>query len=141
MCLDCRSALKTYWSGKSEATKYKSRSSKCSHDHRHHSKGEAECCDYLHLLQSKGELSDLTTQVRVRLKSGEIEWGCIPDFSAYDKKLGETVYYEYKSSHTAELGRWKQTKKYWRLSGPGRLKVIMGRELRMQVTEEIVPGG
>jgi hypothetical protein len=99
------------------------------------SKGEANCWDFLKLLEAAGEIRDIETQVTVDLVAG-IRYRA--DYKFWDVKLGEVVLGDYKGF---EDKVWMLKKKLYKVFGPHRLRVFKGHGLEITVTEEIVPGG
>lgn len=98
------------------------------------SKGEAACYDLLKLMELSGELSDLKTQVTIRMTDADLRW--IMDFSYFDNKKGCLVFADFKGFETE---RWAILKKLWPFYGPGPL-VIYKMEPRLKrifVHEEI----
>lgn len=91
---------------------------------------------YLLALEQGGEISDLRCQVRVSLTRAKIIF--IPDFSVFDKALGETVFVEAKGR---ELEPYRIKRKLWTVYGPGLLRVYKGTKTKFKLFEEIRPSG
>jgi hypothetical protein len=98
------------------------------------SRGEAECYEYLKLLEAAGELADVRQQDTVYLSHARIPY--IADFRAHDPKRGEDIWIEFKGFETPE---WRLKLKLWRSYGPGRLRLYKGSGLRMVLVEEVIP--
>lgn len=97
------------------------------------SKGEANCYDFLKLLEKAGEISNIRTQVHVYLSASRILY--IPDYVFFDHKVGQDVYGDFKGF---EDKVWSIKKRLWKSYGPGILRVYKGYGLRITVAEEIV---
>lgn len=98
------------------------------------SQGERECYRYLLNLQDLGEIEDVRLQDSVTLTRAKIRM--IPDFSAYEKKLGQRVYYEFKG-HETDV--YKIKLKLWRHYGPGILYVYKQNSKGLYLYETINP--
>lgn len=98
--------------------------------------------EYLRPLEMAKEITDLQVQPTVRLPiysaDGRIvaHHNCRPDYKAFEVKLGKEIYYEAKG---AETERFVFTKKLWKASGPGPMRIFKGSAANFKQTEEIVP--
>lgn len=107
---------------------------RCTYDnHNFASQGERDCYHLLKLMERAGEIKDIECQVTTPLIAGITHK---TDFRVWDNRLSEHVWYEYKGF---EDQRWRDIRKLWSYCGPGILRVIKGRGLRMAVSEEILP--
>jgi len=108
------------------------------------SKLEKAVGEHLRLLEKAGELRDVREQVRVQVCCGDPECRramaihLIPDFSAFDVKLGKTVYFEAKGFETPE---YRIKRRLWMHYGAGPLRVFQGTYKKFSMTEEINPKG
>ena len=89
---------------------------------------------YLLALEQGGEISDIRCQVRVLLTEAKILF--IPDFSVFDKALGETVHVEAKG---LESDVYRIKRRLWMHYGPGLLRVYKGSKTKFKLFEEIRP--
>lgn len=97
---------------------------------------EAGLFDWLKASEQAGEIRDIQQQVHVYLTEARILY--IPDFSAFDTSLGETVYLEAKGFETPE---WRIKRRLWLAGyGPGVLRVFKGSGTRLRMYEELRPG-
>lgn len=98
------------------------------------SKLESALYDYLKWLEADGEIRNIVVKPNVYITRARIHM--IPDFRAYNVKLGADVYYEAKGYVTDV---WKIKKKLWKFYGPGVLYIYTGHHTRLVGPETIVP--
>lgn len=97
---------------------------------------EAAVFQILKLREQAGEIKDIQHQDHVYLTEARICY--IPDFKFFDVKYDEYSWAEAKGFETPE---WKIKLKLWRHYGPGRLYVYKGSAKRVNLHQEVVPGG
>ena len=95
------------------------------------SKLEAELFDLLKLMEKAGEVSNIKVQQTVYLSRARIRY--IADFSAWDNKLNEMVYFEAKGFETPE---WRLKLNLYKNYGPCKLRIYRGKR---HLIEEITP--
>lgn len=98
------------------------------------SKAEAGLFDLLSLLERAGEIRNLKCQDTVYLTEARIQYRA--DFTAWDIKLEQQVWYEFKGFET---DAWRIKRRLWMHYGPGILKVYKGRAGAIRLHEELKP--
>jgi hypothetical protein len=99
------------------------------------SKLEAGLFDLFVAMEQHGEIRDIVQQVHVHMTEARILY--IPDYAAFDIKLGKTVYFEAKGMETPE---WRIKRRLWMAGyGPSVLRVFKGSGFRLRLHEELVP--
>lgn len=93
---------------------------------------EAALYQYLKLLVSQGELSDLQCQATVNLTEANVKY--VADFAA--TRRGENVWFEAKGVETAS---WRIKRRLWQVYGPGRLEIWKGSAKRIYKHETLDP--
>lgn len=106
----------------------------CGLEHRHDSKLEVAVCEILQWRQKAGEIRIVKSQAHVYLT--EAKYHCIPDFECFDLKLNDLFWVEAKGF---EVQRWGDTKKLWRVYGPGPLEIWKGTYRKPRLVETLRP--
>lgn len=99
------------------------------------SEGEAQCYDYLKLLELGGELTVEKLQDNVYLTAARILYKA--DFRTKNAR-GETVWVEFKG---CETDTWRIKRRLWKHYGPGKLMVYKLLKGRITHHETIEPKG
>jgi len=98
------------------------------------SRGEAALYQRLFFMEKAKEIEGLKLQPQEYLTAARI--GYKPDFRAFDIKLGETIWHEFKGFETTD---WRLKRKLWMFYGPGPLWVWKGNPNNISCVEKIEP--
>jgi len=105
--------------------------------------GECRYAEHLFARQANGEIERLEFQVPWEITINGVRIGrrvMRVDFRYFDKRLGETVWDEFKGFPTPE---WLLKRDLWAAGGPGILRVTRAVRSRVQpyIQEDIWPAG
>lgn len=106
----------------------------CSYGFSHRSKLERAVCDLIAWEEKAGVTVHLAHEDTQYLT--EARYRYIPDFKVQNCATSEIYWIEAKGFADK---RWPTTKKLWRFSGPGRLRIIGGTYANLKTIETIVP--
>lgn len=98
------------------------------------SKGEKTLFQLLELREKAKEIRDIKQEVRVVLAAQNVNY--YADFSAFDVKLGEQVWFEFKGCW---IEPWPTKLNLWRAWGPGRLEVYERGKDYPRLMEVVIP--
>ncbi len=100
---------------------------------------ERDRAEWLHFLQTQGQISNLEIEPQLHLTAANVSYR--PDSKYFDRKLGETVYEDVKGIHRNQQ-RFAIICDLWSVYGPGILRVVRrntSSKAPFEISETIIP--